>query len=459
MASYFVLLGLSTLVSVLATRQILVSRTGERVDAALVQEADEFRRLVADGRDPRTSRPFGGDVARIFDVYLSRNVPGEGEEFLTFLDGRLYRAASPDSRLTRTLMERLDELARQPQAARAEVEGERGTLRYLAVPVRVRGEPRGVFVVAADLSREREEVDEAVQVEAGVGVGVLLVASILAFLVAGRVLAPLRELDRTARSISDTDLTRRIEVEGHDEIAELARTFNSMLDRVEQAFSTQKDFISDAGHELRTPITIIRGHLELMGDEDRRERRETVALVCDELDRMSRFVDDLLLLAKARQPDFLRLEPFDLDVVAEELHSKAQALAPRDWSLEARDAGGRVVADRQRLTQAVMNLAANAVRHTEPDAPIELGAALERGEARLWVADRGAGIAAAERERIFERFVQAGSARRRADGAGLGLAIVRAIAEAHGGRVELESAEGVGSRFTVIIPAEAEPER
>ena len=195
-----------------------------------------------------------------------------------------------------------------------------------------------------------------------------------------------------------------------------------------------------------------------MGDEDACERRETVALVCDELDRMSRFVDDLLLLAKARQPDFLRLEPLDLDVVADELHSKAQALAPRDWRLEARDAGGRVVADRQRLTQAVMNLAANAARHTEPDTPIELGASLERGEARLWVADRGAGIGAADRERIFERFAQAGGARRRADGAGLGLAIVRAIAEAHGGRVELESAEGVGSRFTVIIPAEPEAE-
>ena len=110
----------------------------------------------------------------------------------------------------------------------------------------------------------------------------------------------------TARSISETDLTRRIPVSGRDEIAELARTFNAMLDRLEAAFATQRAFVSDASHELRTPITIVRGHLELLGD-DPQERRETIALVTDELDRMSRFVDDLLLLAKAERDDFLRV--------------------------------------------------------------------------------------------------------------------------------------------------------
>lgn len=177
----------------------------------------------------------------------------------------------------------------------------------------------------------------------------------------------------------------------------------------------------------------------------------------DELDRMSRFVDDLLLLAKAGQPDFLRLEALDLDVVAEELLHKAEALAAREWRLNARDAQGRVVADRQRLTQAMMNLAQNASHHTGPDNPIELGAAIEGNEARLWVADHGPGISCAERERIFERFVRAPAAHR-SEGAGLGLAIVRAIAEGHGGRIELDTAEGVGSRFTIVIPTEPRPE-
>ena len=284
-------------------------------------------------------------------------------------------------------------------------------------------------------------------------VGVLLLASVIAFLVAGRVLRPLRDLRDGARSISETDLSRRIPAEGEDEIADLARTFNSMLDRLQQAFASQRDFISDAGHELRTPITIIRGHLELMGD-DPVERRETVALVTDELERMSRFVDDLLLLAKAQRPDFLQLEPLDLDDLARELSVKAQALAPRDWQLEASRAHGRLVADRQRLTQAVMNLATNATRHTEPDETIEIGAELNGSEARLWVRDSGTGIAPADRERIFDRFTQAESGRRDPDGAGLGLAIVRAIAEAHGGRVQMETIEGTGSKFTLIIPDE-----
>ena len=132
------------------------------------------------------------------------------------------------------------------------------------------------------------------------GIGVLLLASLLAWVVAGRVLAPLRVLRDTARSIGESDLTRRIPVEGDDELAGLARTFNEMLDRLEAAFASQKAFISDAGHELRTPITIIRGHLDVMGD-DPEERRETLELVSDELDRMGRLVNDLLLLAK-RQP-------------------------------------------------------------------------------------------------------------------------------------------------------------
>ena len=117
---------------------------------------------------------------------------------------------------------------------------------------------------------------------------------------------PAAALGDTARSISETDLSRRIPVTGNDEIAELARTFNAMLDRLERAFATQRAFVSDASHELRTPITIVRGHLELLGD-DPEERRETVALVTDELDRMSRFVDDLLLLARAEREDFLRV--------------------------------------------------------------------------------------------------------------------------------------------------------
>jgi signal transduction histidine kinase len=223
-----------------------------------------------------------------------------------------------------------------------------------------------------------------------------------------------------------------------------------MLDRLEQAFNAQRAFINDASHELRTPITIVRGHLELLGD-DPQERRETIALVTDELDRMTRFVEDLLLLAKAAREDFLRREPVDLAQLSAELGAKARALAPRRWSVDEH-AGGELLADRQRLTQAIMGLAQNAVQHTTEGDAIALGTARDGHEVRLWVRDTGPGVAPQDRERIFERFARASNAARRSDGAGLGLAIVRAIAEAHGGRVELDSTPGEGATFTVVVP-------
>ncbi|MDP2713117.1 MAG: ATP-binding protein [Solirubrobacteraceae bacterium] len=455
LAAFLVLLAASTAVSTVALREILEARANERVERYLEQEVEEFRRLAREGNNPLTGEPFGNDVKAIFDVYFQRNVPSAGEAVFTFVDGAPDQRSFTDARAE--LFTAIRELGAVTAATRGDITLPDGAdVRYLAVPVVVGDRRRGTFVVTHDLRNEAREVDEASQVAAGVSLAVLLLASLLAFVVAGRVLAPLRQLTDTARSISETDLTRRIEVEGKDELAEMGRTFNAMLDRLQAAFSMQKEFVSDAGHELRTPITIIRGHLELLGD-DPDERRETVELLCDELDRMSRFVDDLLLLAQAEQADFVRIGDVDLDALTEELMAKASALAPRDWRL-ARIGVGRLQADRQRLTQAVMQLAQNAVQHTADGDVIELGSALQDGHARLWVSDAGPGVPAGERERIFDRFAR-GSGARRSQGAGLGLAIVRAIAEAHGGRVELEQTPpGSGATFSVTIPSEPAPQ-
>jgi signal transduction histidine kinase len=201
---------------------------------------------------------------------------------------------------------------------------------------------------------------------------------------------------------------------------------------------------------LRDPLTICSGHLELMPD-DPEERKRTVALVIDELERMGRIVDDLQVLADADQPDFLQPETVDLALFTHELSAKAGALAERRWKLDS-SASGIIVADRHRLTEAVMNLAHNAVQHTDQDDTVAIGSAETDGELRLWVRDTGVGIQPADRERIFDRFTRGKGAHRRYRGSGLGLAIVKAIAEAHGGRVELTSEPGVGSTFTMIIP-------
>jgi two-component system, OmpR family, sensor kinase len=451
--AFVVLLALSTVASTVALRQILLARAGERVEEALVQEVGEFRRLADDGRNPVTGKPFGNDIQSLFKVFLARNVVIAGEDVFMFVDGRFYRSTeAAGSRLLRHVRG----LGRIRRTTRDEIETADRTVRYLAVPVEIGGRRRGVFAVAVDLGAERDEVAEAVQTAAAVSLAVLLIASALAWVIAGRVLAPLRTLQTTAHAITETDQTQRIEVHGDDEIAELGRTFNAMLDRLEAAFASQRAFVSDAGHELRTPITIVRGHLELLGD-DPLEREETVALVTDELDRMARFVDDLLLLAKAEQGDFLQLAPLDLDVLTDELYNKATALADRDWRL-AGSGTGTVTADRQRLTQAVMQLAQNAAEHTRDGDRIALGSAIRNDVATLWVADSGPGIPAVERDQIFERFHRGGDGRRRSEGAGLGLSIVRAIAEAHGGRVELDTREGAGATFTLIVPTEPPPE-
>ena len=194
---------------------------------------------------------------------------------------------------------------------------------------------------------------------------------------------------------------------------------------------------------------LIRGHIETLGD-DPRDRQEAVVVIQDELDRMNRFVDDLLLLVRASRPDFLRPEPLDLDLLTHEVFAKARLLGDRAWVLEGTGIG-LLNADPQRLTQAITNLASNAANHTGPGEPIWIGSALNDNEARIWVRDEGPGIPAEEQRLIFERFARSQSVRG-GGGAGLGLAIVKAIAEAHGGRVELDSALGAGATFTIVIP-------
>jgi signal transduction histidine kinase len=447
------ILALTTLAIVGAlvlSRRLLSEQLDAEVNDQLQQEVDEIASL-ASGRDPATGEPFGRDVTAIFDTFLRRNVPGEGEALYTFVDGRFYSGTPAPVRLGDE-PEAGGEWAELTSPANGELSTDAGPVRWLALPLQDGdGEVLGVFVVANFLRGERNEIADAINTGFVVAAAMLVIAALVGWLVAGRILRPIRDVTNAARAISESDLTRRIVVEGDDEMAELARTFNAMVDRLETAFTTHRAFIADAGHELRTPITIVRGHLELLGD-DPAERREAVALVTDELDRMSRIVDDLLLLAKLEHPEFLRPRAIDVEPFTAELFAKAQRLEDRQWRL-AEVAAGTVVADEQRLTQAVMNLARNAVEHTGSGAEIKFGSAAVDQEVRFWVADTGPGIALDDQAVIFERFARGGDHRRRSDGAGLGLAIVRAVAEAHGGRVDLHSRPGAGARFSISIPS------
>ena len=446
---YVVVLAIAIGAAVLVVRQVLIAQLDERIGGDLVQESEELRRLSR-GRDPNTGERFGNRVRRIFEVFLQRNIPGRNETFLTFVDGEPFERSfrAPPYRLDRD-PELVARWADLETPDRGRVATPAGDVEYLAVPVRTGGETLGVFVAAIFRDAELAEIRRAVGGAAGVGLATLVIGSILAWRVTGGVLRRVRVVTDTARGAS-ADLTRRLEVTGNDEISHLALTFNGMLDQLEELLETQRRFVDDAGHELRTPITVIRGHLELL-DDDPEERARTLALVTDELDRMQRIVNDLLVLAKAERPDFLDLAPVPLDRLTEEVGAKARALGERDWQVEA--AGGIVIGDRQRLTQALMQLAQNAVQHTQDGAEIAIGSSMRNGEARLWVRDTGPGIPIEQRDRIFARFAR-GAGRRRSEGAGLGLAIVRAIAEAHHGRVEVDSPPGSGAVVSLVIPVD-----
>jgi signal transduction histidine kinase len=456
MVGHIGLLAVAVVASVLVARQLLLDRLEDRIDHELAQEVSELR-ILARGRDPRTGDPFGGDVRRVFQVFLARNVPARNEVILTYVDGEPFAR----SRTLRAPPYRLDQdptsIARWGRLDRTD-EGEistpGGRVKFLAVPVQLEDGPPASFIVAVFRDREEEELNDAIAALAGVGVALLVAGSILAWAVASGVLSRVRAVTETARSISETSLERRIPEQGTDEIAHLAATFNDMLGRLERAFDTQRHFLDDVGHELRTPLTIIRGHLEVLPD-DPDARGRALELVLDEVKRMGRMVDDLILLAKSDEPDFLQLGSVDVAALTAEVHEKAGALGDRAWRIDS-VGRGIIVADRDRLTQAIVQLAQNAVEHTRPGAEIGLGSRVSPAGALFWVRDTGWGVPPADRARIFERFARGSNAG--SDGAGLGLAIVKAIATAHGGRAEVNGAPGEGATFSITVPTD-QPER
>jgi signal transduction histidine kinase len=320
---------------------------------------------------------------------------------------------------------------------------------YVVEPVKTNGKHLGTLVIAHS-AEEHAEIMEAVGVIIQVVLVVLLIALLLVWFAAGRILQPLRTLTTTAQSISGTDLTQRIPVQGKGELAKLAATFNEMMDRLESSFISQRNFVNDAGHELRTPITVVRGYLKLMSDNPE-DQQETLAVVMDELERMSAFVENLILLARAENPSFLQLDTVEIAEITHQIFNQAQAVAARNWQLEA-VATEKFVVDPQRIIQAVMHLVRNAAQHTEETNIIRIGSKIHEDQVHLWVQDSGEGIALDEQRRIFDRFARVSNRYRRSDGAGLGLSIVKAIAEAHGGNVTLQSQVGIGSTFTLVLP-------
>jgi signal transduction histidine kinase len=470
--SYLLLLGFFVVVAMPLMRYFVILQVNTRVHEDLIEDMEIFEGLLEGnpqilerfdvgrehpeiiGKLPPTT-PEKLDV--LFHLYLTRRIPEDDTIFLTFIEGQ-FHFASVEARpqILQPGSDLFQYFISQTQSIQGELKTDDphiGTILYYVKPIQANGKSLGTFVALHMNEGERQEIFDAFGIVFQVMLCVLVLALVLAWLIAGRVLAPLRLLTDTARTITETELAQRIPIQGKGELADLAKTFNDMMDRVEMAFDTQRKFLNDVSHELRTPITIVRGHLEVMGNEPQ-EQKKTLSIVLNELDRMNRFVQDLLLLAKAERSDFLRFDTIDVRSFTEELFAKATALADRNWQLDA-VASCQLVGDRQRITEAIMNLAQNATQHTRSHDTIALGSSIQQSRIQFWVRDTGEGIAPENQQRIFERFVRVSKNPCPSEGVGLGLSIVKAIAEAHGGEIGLDSQLGTGSTFTLTLPLDS----
>ncbi len=293
----------------------------------------------------------------------------------------------------------------------------------------------------------------------GISAGVIVVlAGIGGVFLASQVLKPVDRITRTARDIGEKDLSRRIEVLSDDELGRLSLTLNQMVERLEAAFDRQRQFTADASHELRTPLAVIQAESTLTLSKERAEAeyRKSLELVSQEAARMSAIIGKLLFLARSdagKEP--LNFEEVNLKEFITKLSSGLEALA-REKSLQLKLGQMEeltVKGDTAKLRQLFLNLMENAIRYSPNGGTITSSVVSKKKNAVVCISDTGTGIPPEHLPRIFERFYRVDKARSRADGgAGLGLAIAKHIAEAHGGKIEVESQVGKGTIFYVSLP-------
>ncbi len=434
----------------------LLQRTvmNNQIDDSLKRSVQEFRILALEGINPETGEPFSASDQLVFTA-MQRTLPADDEGMMGLRDGEISWTASD---AVEVRLEDDPELVSWAQShfggdsVRLEtVSTALTTYRAIAVPIRFDNDTApSMLLLAFDYSAQLAELNSSFASYGGVGLGVMAVVGLAGWVLVGRLLEPLRTLQSTAAEISGTDLHGRVPVSGQDDVAELATTFNEMLDRLQEAFSSQRQLLDDVGHELRTPITIVQGHLELQDAQDPADVREVQEIALDELDRMRLLVDDLVTLAGSGRPDFVEPDTVDVGALTRDVLGKATTLGQRIWTLD-HAADVTVPLDAQRITQAWLQLASNAVKYSDEGSKVSLGSQELNGQLRLWVRDQGIGIRPEDRERIFERFGR-GANSTRAEGSGLGLNIVTAIVDAHAGTVDVQSAPGIGSTFFMDLP-------
>ncbi|MCW1969724.1 MAG: cell wall metabolism sensor histidine kinase WalK [Anaerolineae bacterium] len=316
------------------------------------------------------------------------------------------------------------------------------------------------------LARQIDDLEGAIQTLIFsmliIGIVGVVLSAVAGAAITQRVLGPVDQITRTALEISRADdLNRRVPVTGNDEVGRMGMAFNEMLERLTSLFRVQQRLVADVSHELRTPLTVIRGNAELMyamGCVD----IESVEAIVKESERMTRMVSNLLLLSQADSGQLpMKVKSLDMGAILEDIERSANIMSAGRHEIRINVCGDLVVrGDEDRMKQVLLNLVDNAIKHTPNDGRITIAADCVMGpdknqqQVKLSVSDSGPGIPAADLPYVFDRFYRVDKSRsRELGGAGLGLAIVRSIVEAHGGHIDVESVLGEGTTFNVWLPA------
>jgi signal transduction histidine kinase len=470
LATLLVFMAVGLFVSGAFTHAAQLKSLNEHVNQELQMPSQNLDLLAQRGR-PNSGGAAYSSLEELFTTYLRGGSPGGNESVMTMVRGGniiLPIGEQPTKLNSQAVIQRLWDWRVPGQTVLRDTEIDGRQVRLAITSVSVKGRPdQGLMVVSNEIGAQRAEVIQSMWIYGLASLATLALAGVVGYLVTGRLLSPVRRLREATQGTTFEDLTKRVEVPAStDDVAQLAMNFNHMLERLESGFENQRRFVHDVSHELRTPMTIIRGYLELLRAGDPADVDQTRELLLDELDRMQELVDDLLILARSGRPDFISPDWIEADDFLVAALNRVKVLGERRWQRDAQP-GGLVHADRRRLTQAVEQLAANAVKHTSETDRISVGAAWAENDddgaqqgarpglaknLEIWVADTGAGIPAEDHQRIFERFGK-GTNSTGTEGSGLGLSIVKAIAEAHGGTVRVESEVGKGSRFVLVIPS------
>lgn len=441
------------------------ARILQQVDELLEAHLDQARQLVAQGQ-PQDPPADGTEPAIVpwttstdaLRAVVQRISPDDNTGVLGLIDGQ--PALAPAIALDLDLQDsagfarHITRVTRSGQPVIGTYSGEGITWRYLAAPITVEGSPEPatvLYTVAYDIDAELAEINVAARVYLIAGAIALVVIAGVGALVSTRLLRPLRQMRETAERVSAQSLSERLPVEGRDDVSELAQTMNDMLDRLDDAVDSQRRLLSDVGHELKTPITIVRGYLEVMQPDDPADVRETQTLAVDELDRMGQLVQDLASAASLHGPSPIVRAPVDVADLQRQVVRKADGIEGAE--VEAGPSADVVaMLDGNRITQALLQLTQNAVTHG--GGRVVIGSRAQGDDLELWVRDYGPGVPDDAKQKVFDRFHRGDPER---GGSGLGLNIVQVIARAHGGAVQVKDAVGGGAVFVIRVPRGSVP--